>query len=332
MDNMTVSVLLPTRNAEWSLPYALKFISDQSLQPNEILICVGKSNDKTEEIVLNFQKESKTPVSVYYDMNGLGTGYAMNLLLSKATGDIILWADSDSVRSHWWVEANVRYFKENPQLDYLCSHQYETDSKLISKKFEDNGHKYSTITYDNNHLGNPSGVVAFKREVVLKVGGFDQFFTRGQDRDLVIRLIKSGAVGGVENDLQGYHFGVQGKRNLWKAFKTPTFFKFIYKYGWRYCLIDIHHFCGVLLRSVFLFSTVFLIISLLFGLPTLFPSLGVLLSIIALVFGITWSHSTFNFNLFILQVLGSIGEYYQLWVIFKTKDRPKIGYGKKWVS
>jgi glycosyltransferase involved in cell wall biosynthesis len=328
---MLCTVALPTRNSEWCLPYSLKALLNQVTQPNEYVICIGKSEDNTENLILEFQKQAKVPVKLCYDREGIGTGYAMSQILAMASGDIILWASSDGVKSKYWVSRMIKLFEDNKDISYLCNSGISKSPSLISKLDPED------IPYSENkkYLYNAdslAGILAFRRKDVIDVGGFDPIFMRGQDFDAVIRLTGSGKIG-MNCGPQGYHFGIVGSKNLKKAIKTGTFFKFLYKYGWRYCLLAPHHFGGILLRTGFLFPTVMLIFTLFlnFNIAWIFGVLS-LLSLLGLSIGIAISHGELTLNLLIFQMIESIGEYYQLLLFITRKDIPKMGYGKKWLK
>jgi glycosyltransferase involved in cell wall biosynthesis len=325
---MFVSVVLPTRNAEWCLPYALKALLNQVVQPDEYVICIGKSEDRTEELIMDFKRKSPVPVELCYDREGIGTGYAMGQLLAKAKGDIILWANSDGIKSKYWVKRSIGFFDTNPDISYLTnSGVLENPNKILTADPETIPVQLNIKRYDG--VSPLLGIIAFRKQAVVDVGGFDPLFTRGQDLDAVVRMSLAGKKG-ADCGLQGYHFGVYGTNNLKKTFKSGTFFKFLYKFGWKYCIINPHHLLGTLFRSIFLFSLIFTIITLLFNfIISLFFIKIMLLSLLCLSIGIIISHSTINMNLLIFQMLESIGEYYQLYLFIRIKEKPSIGYGLK---
>lgn len=332
MDNLTLSIIFPTRNAEWCLSYSLESIKNQTVQPEEILICVGKSEDRTEEIVLEFQKNSRVPVKVFYDNDGLGTGYAMNLLVSNTKTDILLWGSSDVIKPKDWIYNILKFYTDNPDLVYLTSNEKELNSKDIKEYLTKKDEEYTgNFLYNNGGIVTIYGLSSFRRKNVLGVGNFDPFFNRGQDLDMTIRLALSGARGGGETEPMGVHFGVHGTKNLNKVFKHGTYFKFLYKYGLKYISLIPHHTFAVLIRSVFLFSLISLLISYILSIQTIL-SLSIftfILSLISILFGLYITHHRITLNLLLLQFFDSIGEYYQLYLLIKEKNKKEMGYGNR---
>jgi glycosyltransferase involved in cell wall biosynthesis len=326
---MLFSVILPTRNSEWCLPYSLKALLDQVVQPDEYVVCIGKSEDNTEKLILEFQKQVKVPVKLCYDREGIGTGYAMNQIVSIASGDVLLWASSDGLKSTRWVERMEKIFNDNPNISYLCNSGISKSPDQISKLNPDDIPFSGKIKYING-ADSLAGLLAFKKKDVIDIGNFDPLFKRGQDFDVTVRLVLSGKYG-ANCGPQGYHFGVFGKQNIKKGLITGTFHKFLYKYGWRYCLISPHHFAGIVLRTGFLLSLIMLIITLPFSLTlaTIFGS-TTLLFILGLCVGIIISHKTLSLNLLVFQFIESIGEIYQTYLFMKVKNKPPMRYGLKW--
>ena len=330
MDNITISVVLPTRNGEWCLPYVLESLKMQTEQPEEILICIGKSQDKTEEIVLGFQKDSKIPVRIFYDREGIGTGYAMNLLVKNAKSDILMWASSDVVEPYNWIETIHKYYMDDPNLVYLTSKEPEINSNDISSyPFVRKENITRSVKYNKqNKITSVAGLSSFKRKNILTIGNFDPFFTRGQDLDMVIRLVLSDEKGGEETPM-GIHFGVFGDKNISKALKHGTYFKVLYKYGIKYVGVIPHHTIAVLLRTIFLLSILSLFVSYMLSIQiSIYASTLILITTLFLIaLGSFITYGKINTNLLLLQIFGCFGEYYQLYKLLIKKNKPPIRYG-----
>jgi glycosyltransferase involved in cell wall biosynthesis len=323
---MFVSLILPVRNGEWCLPYSLESIFNQDRLPDEILVCIGKCTDNTEHVVLELQKKSPVPFKILYDRDGIGTGYAVNILTTEAKGEVILWIDADHIKPKDWVKQILIYFEQDKDLTYLRERGEENSSSVMSYfKVPEIEYKHS-IKYDTKYLISPAGMMAFRRKAVLDVGNFDPFFARGQDLDMTVRLLHNNDKGG-ECTPYGHHFGINGKKNFWKPLKTPTFFKFLYKYGLKYCLVDKYGFLALGIRTIFLLS----IVALLLG--QIYLSIaGFFIFFLGFYIGFKTANRKFTFNILYVQMLNSIGEYYQLYKLLTNKNRPALGYGSKWMQ
>lgn len=332
--NMSISVIIPTRNAEWCLPYALQSLERQTTPPTEILVCVGKSNDKTEDVVLKFQEASKTPVRIIYDREGIGTSHALNNLVRLAETEWVVWVSSDFVLPRNWIECVVHLINSN-DVDVLDGYQVQINPEDMKTSIAPEIDRESLVVtpLTTQQLYDSVAPLISKREKILDVGGYDTYFTRGVDADILIRLYHSGAKLMRCKNLKYFHAGLKGKRNIHKGLVRSTFLRFyFYKYGWRYILSNPHHFVGALLRMS---SVLFLLLSI-FSLP--FSKLLVivsgslfLLSFTGILVGLKLTYGEIGPSLITLQGVKAIGEYYQLYKLLVDRNKPKFGYGKKWL-
>jgi glycosyltransferase involved in cell wall biosynthesis len=309
---MSVSLILPTRNAGWCLPYCFKSVKTLDPQPSEILICIGESRDETEGMVLQFQRESPTPVRVFYDHEGLGTGYAMSLMVPEAANELIVWIGSDHVLPSNFIGFVDELFSKHG-LSWLQGVPIEVNPKILkdvtASKIEVNHTWFEGLEGRWEPSG---GLMAFRRSAALKVGGFDPAFRRSQDTDLLMRLVSAGFGGGVTRGT--IHGGVTGWINFRKVVANQTFWRLFRKYGWRYCLVDKHRFTGTVLRMGFSTSLIGFSLGVAFNmfyLKIFFFPLS-LLSLLSLISGVAITYKRFSFNLLMLQLVGSFGELYQL--------------------
>lgn len=93
-----LSILIPARNEEKSLPLLLEDLKQVNYQNLEIIVCDDNSTDKTPDVLRNFSSEIK---GLRYfrgqDLpeGWLGKNYACHQLTQKARGDFFLFLDAD---------------------------------------------------------------------------------------------------------------------------------------------------------------------------------------------------------------------------------------------
>ncbi len=98
-DKKCVSVIIVARNEEDKIGKRLNnlLMQDYSLDSFEILVASDGSDDRTAEKVreiIQCRKESRPPVRLFELTSHKGKPYAINLLVSEACGEIIVFADS----------------------------------------------------------------------------------------------------------------------------------------------------------------------------------------------------------------------------------------------
>ncbi|KAI1298496.1 putative cytochrome P450 6d4 [Halotydeus destructor] len=113
-----VSVLVPARNEEEYLADCLLSLADQEYDNYEILVMDDASTDKTYEIAQTLSK-TYTRITVHQSTKlpegWFGKSHAVDRLIKKATGDLILMTDADAVH-----RPNSIGFAVKNMADYDC--------------------------------------------------------------------------------------------------------------------------------------------------------------------------------------------------------------------
>ena len=176
---MFISVITPTFNSEKNI---LKNIESLNLQEKifEQIIVDNKSNDKTIEII---KKSANYPFKIISEKDN-GIYYAMNKGISKATGDYLLFLNSDD-----WIPENtfkiVEYERnKNPFVDifYGNTNYYKNDKINFFQKSDINK------ILRTNSLSHQT--MYFSKKIFLKYK-FDIKYKVAADYDLTIKLFKN---------------------------------------------------------------------------------------------------------------------------------------------
>lgn len=151
--NMKLSILTPTYNRAGKLPKLYNSIKSNKIKNLEIewLIMDDGSQDNTKKVVKDFQEENVVKIEYFYQENQ-GKMMALNNLVEKAEGDLIVECDSD---------------------DFF----YKNAFKVILENvvLEEDVYAYAFLKYDQNecNIGRlvPEG----------KTTMFDLYFKQGED-------------------------------------------------------------------------------------------------------------------------------------------------------
>lgn len=330
-----MSVCIPARNSAWSLPDCLESLKEQSVKPDEIVICVGPSQDETEIIARSFEKRSEVPMKIVYDEKGLGTGYARKTLVDHSKAEIVLWLDSDCVAPPNWIENHLKA-KQKYDYDIISGPQVVVSEEFIQSLRKEKGEldteklrirKKSVRTRPIAIISN--GNCSMRKEIVLRAGNYDPLFSRGQDWDITIRLRAIRAKMAWSEDLVCLH---RAKRKRYsKSLHDGTFLKFLYKYGFGYASHNFLHFAAFLLRASLLFSLVLVLLSIVI-VNIFLPSLLLLLFSASLLMYGLWKKHGLNRQSIIVELCKCIGEFLAIVEILAFKDRKKHGYGRFFLS
>ncbi|HET9148604.1 MAG TPA: glycosyltransferase family 2 protein [Acetobacteraceae bacterium] len=162
----------------------------------ELIIVDNNSSDGTGEMIARFAEAAPFPVLCLFEEKP-GVSLAKNRALELAAGDVILTTDDDCIVSPDWVKVAVRLFSENPlQIIGGRIEPYNKDHLPLSIKTRETEDRLAS-PYDV--MGFIHGAnLAFGREVVERIGGFDVRLGPGrplqaaEDAEFIYRAFISG--------------------------------------------------------------------------------------------------------------------------------------------
>lgn len=110
---MKVSIAIATYNGSTHLQEQLSSILEQSVLPDEVIICDDSSSDDTISYISSFTQQA--PFKVDLHLNPIRLGYAKNFekSISKCTGNIIFLCDQDDVWHSNKIERILEEFNRN---------------------------------------------------------------------------------------------------------------------------------------------------------------------------------------------------------------------------
>ena len=112
-NDLTISVVIITRNrAEW-LRSALESLTRQSRQADEVVVVDNNSQDNTREIIYSF--DDRLNIKYVYEPT-LGIPYARNSGIRNASGDIIASIDDDCEADEDWLKYIELPFIRDPDI------------------------------------------------------------------------------------------------------------------------------------------------------------------------------------------------------------------------
>lgn len=192
-------MVIPTYNRCEDLRECLHSIFDLQIKPYEVIVVDSNSNDATGKLKDLF------PIKLV-SLKERNRQRARNLGISMARGDIVAFLDDDVVVCKEWLDEIAKpYAEENVGgvggrvIPYDASESYvETRKHDVGKVF-DNGLVLGNFDIPSQGLVEVDSFIgcnmSFKRDLLLKIGGFDEnFIGTGyrDDTDLCVRVSKLG--------------------------------------------------------------------------------------------------------------------------------------------
>lgn len=193
----SISFIMPVLNEEANLRSAVESIFEQQglvESQIEVILALGPSKDSTNEIAEELSKEY--PVILVHNPTGK-TPAGLNLAIAKAKNDVVIRVDAHSVLSPDYSVKAVEILNETGagNVGGLMKAQGVTPfQQAVAWAY---GSRFG-LGGGTFHVGGEAGpsdsvyLGVFRRDVLTKLGGFDEKMMRGQDWELNLRIRESG--------------------------------------------------------------------------------------------------------------------------------------------
>jgi glycosyltransferase involved in cell wall biosynthesis len=176
-----VSVIIPAFDAADYLSSALESARVQSWRPYETIVVDDGSADATAAIA------ERAPGVRCLRRPHRGVSAARNAGIAAARGDVFAFLDADDVWEPEKTRLQVEVLLRNPNIGYvLCHKQDFLDLGTAPPPWLEPG----TLDGPTLALGPPALMV--RRAVVEEIGGFDERFAIGEDREWFVRAESAG--------------------------------------------------------------------------------------------------------------------------------------------
>jgi glycosyltransferase involved in cell wall biosynthesis len=204
MDNVLISVVIPTFNRAHQLGDALESVRSQSYDNIEIIVVDDGSSDDTASYVRSWQEAIR-----YIPIVHSGVSAARNRGIAEAAGEWIALLDSDDYWHKNKLERQLRYIQNmhpdnDAAIQYLICHTNEIwihNGKRINQgKKHEKREGWFFIPSLQRCLISPSSVL-IHRSVFEHVGVFDEEFEYVEDYDLWLRITALYPVGYLDEHL-----------------------------------------------------------------------------------------------------------------------------------
>lgn len=194
----TVSIIINTYNRAYHLKRLLDALALQTYDNFEVIVVNGPSDDNTDDIC----KEYKDIVK-WVTCPVVNLCVSRNIGVNASSGDIIAFIDDDAIPcDKYWIENAVKPFEDdsvgivgglvkriNNDIEFSFGTitifgENVSKNPLPGQYFDPKGEKFNGIAGGNSF---------FKKEAVIEVGSFDEYYIYYMDEtDLCMRIAKAG--------------------------------------------------------------------------------------------------------------------------------------------
>jgi glycosyltransferase involved in cell wall biosynthesis len=185
---MKISIIVPVFNGEKTITQNIAALkAQQNVNSHEIIVVDDGSHDSTAAILA-----ATNGIRVISQKNK-GPAAARNAGAKAATGDILVFTDSDTVpHPDWLFHLSAPFSDHKIQASagtYTLANQDSSLARIIQQEIENRHRSYGDFikfagTYN----------LAIRKDVFYRIGGFNESYTQasGEDNGLCYRLIRAG--------------------------------------------------------------------------------------------------------------------------------------------
>jgi glycosyltransferase involved in cell wall biosynthesis len=193
-ENILISVIIPAYKVASHIRPTLDSVFTQTLEPDEVILINDGSPD-TEQLEIAIKPYLDR--LVYLKQQNCGAAAARNAGIRRAKGSYVAFLDADDSWYPTYLEEQLTFLKSNGGYDVVYANALIVDSEHFSgRTYMDISPSVGSVTFSSlvtQQCGViTSGLIA-RKDLIIKVGLFDETLKRAHDYDLWLRLAKAGA-------------------------------------------------------------------------------------------------------------------------------------------
>lgn len=208
MSGSTITVIVAARNAAHTIGSCVKALREQRVHGWDVEVIVV-DNASTDDTAAVAEEAGATVVH----QPKVGAAAARNAGIARATGDIIAVTDADCRPVEGWLSAIVGPLVGDPAVSAAKgtyrSEQPQLFARFVQLEYED---KYDLLRGVDSIDFVDTYSAAYRRDDLLRSGGFDEDMTYLEDQELSFRLAAMGCRMVFSPDAVVYHLHADSLR------------------------------------------------------------------------------------------------------------------------
>lgn len=229
-----VSIIIPCKDEGETIRLLLAALKDQTYPQDkiEIIIADGMSVDDTREKIGEFQKESPGMRIVVVDNPKLNIPAALNTGILSSQGKIIIRMDAHSIPSRDYVERCVTALNQGlgDNVGGVWDIRPQTDMPMAKAIAVAAAHPLAVGNALYRHAKKAAYVDtvpfgAFKRDLLDRIGMFDETLLTNEDYEFNARIRKSGGTIWLDPEIRCIYYARKNLGDLGKQYWRYGFWK-----------------------------------------------------------------------------------------------------------
>lgn len=224
----TISVILPIRNEERFIEQTLRYLlsQDYPIDKLEIIVVDGESSDNTVGLVKRMAA-TDSRIRILNNPRRLSSA-ARALGASNATGEIITFIDGHTYIDNDQLLKSTALLMSEKQVSVLSRPQFldTPENNFMQRAISiarknPLGHGLDSTIYlaEDAYVDPSSSGASYRREILDKVGNFDDRFDACEDVEFNYRVARAGYRSFTSKALAVYYYPRESLRGLFKQLK-----------------------------------------------------------------------------------------------------------------
>jgi len=316
-----ISIIIITKNNADTIEKCITSLINQDYQKSkyEIIFVDGRSNDGTDTIIGQYLSSVKEPtIKLFYEDVGK-MGYARNIGIEKAVGEILCFIDGDAYPEAIWMTKISDIYEKQPNTDVVGGIDILSTENKVANVINARGK--AERAYGGKAVTKLRTVnLAIRKRILVESGGFDPSLSHFDEAELISRIYIKHRVSSIvfDPDIVVYHDKARSSPELRikKQFKksiigVPVLFR---SHMFRVALANPLSPVGTSLQ--FVFASIIFYLSVFFSLLgilnyILIPLLIIIYLIILSIYTLTFKTHNIRttLNIFFILILDSLSRF-----------------------
>jgi len=199
-----VSVILPAYNCLKYIDNCIQSIQNQTLSDFEFIIIDDCSTDGTFEIIKQASLRDKR-IRPYRNKGNSGICFSLNRAIALATSDLVARMDADDISHPDRLKKQFDFLETHPDVILVGTNieLIDENNEIIGQReYPQNHDEIVKALNDYSPFCHPS--VMFRKEAIVKAGGYREQYRDAEDYDLWLRLKNQGKMANIQEYLLQY--------------------------------------------------------------------------------------------------------------------------------